>query len=446
MKKIIIQASLFLYIISFTNTILSQEIILPEKINNILGDQNTIHLISNNSRYEFDIIENKISKPIKIINKSFDLVSYKALAIKGVIYFVHRSGGMILKLVDNKVVRIDKSFDHKMQFSSSIFTYNDNIYRYGGYGFFSARDFIVMYDFDSNEWESVPINSDLVPTGRFDNGFFINNDILYVIGGTTVGKQNRDERVELDDFWSFSFKNNEWKNIANDEVFKFFKLNAFNFQNNIITTKNNSLHLLNIDSNEIRTYKLNSTFIKRNDGLPVIYNNNSLYFVITRNNRERLMINRDIDEVFGALTDKKTLNKRPLNLILVSLLIAVIFIIIIIKIINYLKTIYIFKNEIKFRNIKLSIAKEEFDIFKQFYTNNNILENNILIEIIYKKQYDRTHNIRLKNNLIVNLNSKLQLLTKNNSRSFITSRPSKYDKRFKSYYLNLTNFKLIFKG
>ena len=132
MKKIIIQASLFLYIISFTNTILSQEIILPEKINNILGDQNTIHLISNNSRYEFDIIENKISKPIKIINKSFDLVSYKALAIKGVIYFVHRSGGMILKLVDNKVVRIDKSFDHKMQFSSSIFTYNDNIYRYGG--------------------------------------------------------------------------------------------------------------------------------------------------------------------------------------------------------------------------------------------------------------------------------------------------------------------------
>ena len=446
MKKIIIQASLFLYIISFTNTILSQEIILPEKINNILGDQNTIHLISNNSRYEFDIIENKISKPIKIINKSFDLVSYKALAIKGVIYFVHRSGGMILKLVDNKVVRIDKSFDHKMQFSSSILTYNDNIYRYGGYGFFSARDFIVMYDFDSNEWESVPINSDLVPTGRFDNGFFINNDILYVIGGTTVGKQNRDERVELDDFWSFSFKNNEWKNIANDEVFKFFKLNAFNFQNNIITTKNNSLHLLNIDSNEIRTYKLNSTFIKRNDRLPVIYNNNSLYFVITRNNREMLMIHRDIDEVFGALTDKKTLNKRPLNLILVSLLIAVIFIMIIIKIINYLKTIYIFKNEIKFRNIKLSIAKEEFDIFKQFYTNNNILENNILIEIIYKKQYDRTHNIRLKNNLIVNLNSKLQLLTKNNSRSFITSRPSKYDKRFKSYYLNLTNFKLIFKG
>jgi hypothetical protein len=445
LKKIIIQVSLFLYIISFTNTIYSQEIILPEKINNILGDQNTIHMFSNNLRYEFDVIENKISKPIKIINGRFDLFSYRVLAVKGVIYFVHRSGGMVLKLVDNKVVRIDKSFNHKMQFSSSIFTYNDNIYRYGGYGFFSTRDFIVVYDFDSNEWESVPSNSDLVPIGRFDNGFFINNDMLYIIGGTTVGKQNTDERFELDDFWSFSFKNNEWKNIANDEIFKFFKLNAFNFQNNIITTKNNSLHLLNIDSNEIRTYKLNSTFIKRNDGFPVIYINNNLYFVITRNNRERVMIHRDIDEVFSTLTDKKTLNKSPVNLILTSLLSVVIFIVIIIKIINYLKTIYVFKNEIKFRNIKLSIAKEEFEIFKQFYTNNYILENNILMDIIYKKQYDRTHNIRLKNNLIVNLNSKLQLLIKNNTGSFIKSKQSKYDKRFKSYYLNLTNFKLIFK-
>jgi len=332
-----------------------------------------------------------------------------------------------------------------MQFSSSIFTYNDNIYRYGGYGFFSARDFLVMYDFGSNEWESIPTNSDLVPNGRFDNGFFVNNDILYVVGGTTVGEQDRNERFELDDFWSFSLKNNEWKNIAKDEIFKSFKLNTFNFQNNIIATKNNNLHLLNIDNNEIRTYKLNSTLLKRNDGLPVIYNNNSLYFVITRNNKERLLIHRDIDEVFGVQIDKKNLNKRPLNLILASLLIIVIFIMIIIKAINYLKTVYVSKDEIRFRNIKLSITKEEFDIFKQFYTNNYILENNILIEIIYKKQYDRTHNIRLKNNMIVNLNSKLQLLTKNNTGSFITSKQSKYDKRFKSYYLNLTNFKLIFK-
>ena len=89
LKKIIIQATLFLCIVSSTNTIFSQEIIIPEKTNNIVEDQNVIHIITNNLRYEFDLLENKISEPIKIINKNFDLNHYKALTVKGVIYFVH---------------------------------------------------------------------------------------------------------------------------------------------------------------------------------------------------------------------------------------------------------------------------------------------------------------------------------------------------------------------
>ena len=65
--------------------------------------------------------------------------------------------------------------------------------------------------------------------------------------------------------------------------------------------------------------------------------------------------------------------------------------------------------------------------------------------MIYKKQYDRTHNIRLKNILVYNLNSKMQLLFKNNLNRLIYSKPSEYDKRYKSYFLKLSNFKMLFK-
>ena len=64
--------------------------------------------------------------------------------------------------------------------------------------------------------------------------------------------------------------------------------------------------------------------------------------------------------------------------------------------------------------------------------------------MIYKKQYDRTHNIRLKNNLVYNLNSKMQLLVKNNLNRLIYSKPSEFDKRYKSYFLKLSNFKMLF--
>tara|TARA_B100001057_G_scaffold446759_1_gene485628 strand:- start:99 stop:743 length:645 start_codon:yes stop_codon:yes gene_type:complete len=214
-----------------------------------------------------------------------------------------------------------------MQFKSSIFSYEGNIYKYGGYGFFSVRNFIVMYDFDSNEWESVQNNNDLLPPGRFDNGFFVRNDKLYVVGGTTVNEYDRENKIELDDLWSFSLNLNKWEKIGNNNFFKFFKTNSFNFHNNIITKKNNRLYLLNIDNNIINTYESNNTFIK----------------------------------------------------------------------------------------------------------------------MIYKKQYDRTHNIRLKNNLLDNLNSKIQLLIKNNLNRLIYSKPSEYDKRYKSYFLKLSNFKMLFK-
>jgi hypothetical protein len=444
-NKKIVKTSLFFFIILFTNTLFSQEIVLPKNIKNISENENIIHLFSDNFRYEFDMIKNKISKPIVISNKNFDLFDYKSFVINDNIYFVHKSGGLVLKLVKNEIVRIDNSFDHKMQFTSSIFSYDGNIYKYGGYGFFSVRNFIVMYDFDSNEWESVSVNNDLLPPGRFDNGFFVRNDILYVVGGTTLNEYDTEKKNKLNDFWSFSFNLKEWKKIANNNFFKSFNINSFNFQNNIITKKNNTLFLLDIDNNSINSYKSNNTFIKRDDSFDVIHFNDNLYFVITRNNRDKVLIHRNIDEVFGLITSENKLNLFSLNFILISFLIIIILIMTIVIIIKYLNTIHISNDEIKFKNIKLSISQDEYNVLKYFYRNNYNIENSTLLKMIYKEQYDRTHNIRLKNNLVDNLNSKMQLLFKNNLKRLIYSKPSEFDKRFKTYFLDLSNFKMLIK-
>jgi len=445
LKKNIVKTSLFFFIILFTNTLFSQEIVLPKNIKIILHNENTIHLFSDNFRYEFDMIKNKISKPINILNKKFDLNYYEPFVIDDNIYFVQKSGGVVLKLIKNEIVRIDNSFDHRMQFRSSIFSYDGNIYKYGGYGFFSVRNFIVKYDFDLNEWGAVQVNSDLLPPGRFDNGFFVRNDILYVVGGTTINEYERDNKIQLDDFWSFSINLNEWKKIGNNNFFNFFNTNSFNFHNNIITRKKNMLYLLNIDNNIISTYELNNTFIKRDDSFDVVHYNDKLYFVITRTNKDKVLINRDVEEVFGIIINKNRLNIFSFNFIFICFLIIIIIITTIIKIIKYLNTIHVSSDEIKFRNTKLSICEDEYNILKYFHINNYVIENNTLLKMIYKKQYDRTHNIRLKNILVYNLNSKMQLLFKNNLNRLIYSKPSEYDKRYKSYFLKLSNFKMLFK-
>ena len=107
-----------------------------------------------------------------------------------------------------------------MQFGSTVFKYNSEIYRYGGYGFFSSRDFIVKYDFSTNEWESIIITNNEVPKGRYDISFLLNKDKLIIMGGDGVDPLNRQNRISLNDSWQFSFKNMRWNKVASDEYFK----------------------------------------------------------------------------------------------------------------------------------------------------------------------------------------------------------------------------------
>lgn len=435
MRKII--STLLCIIIS--NILNSQELRLPENILKIIEKDEIIHLFSNSARYEYNLQTNELTAAIKIKN-DFNIGDFKPLFVNNTIFFIQGSGGVVLKFENNVIKRIDKSYDHKMQYVSSIFTINNEIYKYGGYGFFSARDFIVKYDFSSNEWESVIINSDLKPRGRFDVGHIIRDNNFYIIGGHTVDEKNRENRLSLNDLWEFSFKSFQWKKISEYEDFKFFNSNSFQNNNIILNRHNGQLISYDLDKNSLNKYQLNSMLIKIDQKYPIIKRNNKFYFVIKRNNKENVLISRNQDEFLGNKLSSKIISKKNKLLTLFILITIFSFIYLIIKNINkYNKTVFVEKNRLKYKRKVISITYDEFNIIKGFVNNNFILENNKILEKTYKKQYDRTHNIRLKNNLLINLNSKFQLLLGNSSKKFIISFQSEYDKRYKTYNLKLKN-------
>ena len=143
-----------------------------------------------------------------------------------------------------------------MQFGGAIFQYANNIYRYGGYGFFSEREFIVKYDFDTNEWESVNITSSLNPTGRFDFAHYIKEDVLIIIGGNKVDPLNRLERLSLEDSWEFSFKEMSWSPLFSSEDFNYFNSKSFNTGNNIGVRTRKEFFLFNYENNILGAHKV----------------------------------------------------------------------------------------------------------------------------------------------------------------------------------------------
>jgi hypothetical protein len=156
-----------------------------------------------------------------------------------------------------------------------------------------------------------------------------------------------------------------------------------------------------------------------------------------------ILMSRTKKELFGSSTSIRHIDKNTNLKVIIVLVFFSIIGLIILSIHQYLYYLILTPNRLKFKNYKINLSNDEHLILQEFISNQHILENNILQKILDKEQYDRSHNIRLKNIFIIELNSKLQYIFNNNTSNYIQIQQSSFDKRYKRYYLNLENKKLI---
>mgnify|MGYP001582072768 CR=1 FL=1 len=425
----------------------SQEIFIPKKILKSYNDGGSIFLFSKNEQLKIDLDKYEISKLKDFNNNGYNIANYYIIKIRDTFYFVQNTGGLVLELKDNALERIDNSFNHKMQINSSIFIYNNEIYRYGGYGYFSTRDFLVKFDFDTLEWESIKINDALIPSGRFGNFYDVYEDNLIVIGGTTVNKLDKEKRIILNDIWKFSFKEMKWTYLFNDPEISSVDFNTLKFNNNILYRDSQQIKVLNLDSYELKSFDINNSYLKINTNFKTHFHNNNFHFVVDRNNGNRVLITRTEKELLGRIKTKKYLatnNYLTLeNILVTGLLVFITLVILVLR--RYLNSIFLYPEKIKYRNKNVFISNDEHLVLKGFIENQNTLENNILQGLLNKDQYHNSHNIRRKNNLVNSLNSKLKILFNENNFNFIEIHKSEFDKRYKRYLLSVRELKIIIK-
>ena len=151
--------------------------------------------------------EAKSKQPIIIINDSLvykgkqlipfkhteypDKISeYLPFEIGNKTYLVHQGCGPVLEFRNDSIVRIDNSFLHKNQFYPVSFTYNNEIYLFGGYGLFTYKNIITRYDFKSGEWNQVQTKGKKLPEPRASAYSLLNGKTLYVFGGKTNDGDN----------------------------------------------------------------------------------------------------------------------------------------------------------------------------------------------------------------------------------------------------------------
>jgi len=123
-------------------------------------------------------------------------------------------GGQFYEVINDTLKRIDYSFNHKMTNGSAVFQKNDTIFKFGGYGFWSSRNFFTYFDVSSKEWEFYPSNSTIVPPPIHDFNYKLIGDDFFIINGYSPNVIDGTKNSKLSEIWRFNFNERKWFNLG----------------------------------------------------------------------------------------------------------------------------------------------------------------------------------------------------------------------------------------
>lgn len=405
------------------------------------NSNSAIYFLYDNKIESYDLSNNiQLKEAMKIKNFSaFDLAKFKFF---NKTKLTSNYGGEVLTIKGDSIVKIDNSYEHRMQFNSIEFSRNDTIFRYGGYGFFECRNFFTYYDNHTNEWESLDIDGNVIPERLIDFVYYINNEKLFITGGFKFDQFKKDLRTENLDTYVFDFTTKKWSLNGKMKI-HLVRKNAFIVDNEVLVFQDDLIHKLNFESNEIYTYFNNSISKKIGSSVlkPIFFKGDILFFHF-QNGKIKIFttpLNRFISGL--KIKDSGQMNYNYLDYVVISL--SIISLIVIFYLLKKLVSLFYKKlrkvNENYFFNFrKIPLTESEKMLLDTLYLsskNFKRVDNRVVTDFFDDKSLNYGTINRRKNEAIQHLNNKLMLVFKL-SENIILKENSKIDKREVLYYLN----------
>ena len=388
-------------------------------------------------------VEGQIIRKLPLNINQFERVNNSvAIAIDSIFYFINNTGGFVYRWHNDKLERIDHSYDHRSQMMSSIFTYGKKIYRYGGYGFFDARNFFTFFDIESNEWEVEIIDEQILPLGSYDSKFFVDENYFYKIGGKTTDPFDRTKSSPLKDVWRFNLIDNTWEHLLDFDYFETltFSINDFVMNNKFYFINQNQLYAFNLENNtfeQISNFPLIEKLVKN---YPIFSKDTNLFYFTSSSNEEKQISVNKYSTVGNFRVERQinTRNNTSSIIWIVGFLTVGLMTFNFISILNK-KTkkekniIFVTKNSINRGKMKIEIDDIEQQIL-QFFHKSNPISITQIISLLDSKEITYSQKLRLKDKIISDLNTKIKILLESEINPIKKQKDSK-DSRIRVYKL-----------
>ena len=420
------------------------------------ADTGLVYLLTPKQLITYNLDKMRLVDSITLSHE-LNLKEYKMLKTSKDFLFLEEYGGKVHRLQHDSLVRIDYSFSHKMQIQASNYVQNDTIFRYGGYGFWSMRNFITYFDPGVQEWE------------WYDIKIKIKNGIYKAIHLAKGNKHSFIKGIGL-------HPDNPLKDVPNTAVRVLdldkkelyalgelhHELSAFEFgasgEEEHFLFKLKEMAVVNFENNTMAIVEAPKVFwqSKGKKGFentldPFYYNNELFVFTFKNQVGEAYLSKVSMEAIQNSpvrVTGKAYI--PPTNY---TRLFAVFGGLAFIAIVLYLwfwfyqrRFVIVKKDRIVFKGRILHLKVQMVAVLGLLIRNPDGVRNEQILALIQNDDLDYSYNVKLKNELMKTLNAKLKSFLGTPTDSIVYA-PSTTDKRIKEYRLNQRHkFKLATKS
>lgn len=380
-----------------------------------------------------------------VVDPQFEFMGCKPVPVNSNYYFVHTAGGIVYKLQNDTIKRIDNSFNHKMQINSNIFVYDDKILRYGGYGFWSARNFFTYFDTDLLEWETIsPVNSKEVPKGTFDGLYFLDNDEAYFFNGKSIDDFNKTEMYFNNEVWKYNLKLNTWRYLGTSDLIDLVHFpNPIIYKKSLLLLSSNEITIIDLVNNNLKKFKHGKYSHNVLASLNHYFLNDRFYYFYFRENNNIYLRTAIENEFIGELISEETYYSNHNFLkgsfsLIAFLMLSALLVNFGFKQFKKRKKIVLLDNGLRYQNKFVEFDQKAMEILRLLALGTEVSSNKIL-GIVEEKQYSAAHNERIKVQKLDEINLKIKTLLNFNG-DIIQSKKSEADKRIRQYFINKNLF------
>ncbi len=387
----------------------------------------------------------RISKPFTRA-KDFHFETCYGITKNGEVYFLQADGGLVYKLKNDSIQRIDQSYLHKMQNGAPYFVHDNKLFRYGGYGFWSIHNIFTYFSDETREWEYAGYKDHKVEAPKiFSPRSLKTEDKLFLFNGLKLDPMNRIKRLRSNEVWQYSFTDQKWTHLgssnwqpnrASQSILEADQGNRkYIFQDNEVFE-------IDPENNRLTVYKRSVVSKLGGSNIHMMYDDKIVYSYPRDNSGYMKLVPADqfIGEKLYETTFYTSSPRRYLPYIFYLLGAAGLFFLgkWLVQLSKKKKKVVILNNGLNYKNKFTECDQETMEILNLLLSAKRVPSSEIL-KIVEKEQFSAAHNERLKVQKINDLNIKLQTLF-GEKEAQIRSVKSKEDKRIRVYTLDRTYF------